>query len=227
MRFVTRFASRAHAGRELAPLVAEATRPPTVVLGVPHGGIVTAAPIADAISAPLCSAWVRKITSSREPDVVLGAVDLDGDTTLAVEIVRAEGLSSEQVAELSWHAHRRLLHEWERAPGLDATSLLPGATAVIVDDSLCTGLSLRAAMRWARRQGADRIVLAVPVVDSRIWPHLAHDADEAICLDRRGDEPIARSDVYEDYHLPSEAEVALLLQAGIPAGTSSTAPLSE
>jgi putative phosphoribosyl transferase len=227
MPFFTRFPSRADAGRRLAPQVAATTTPPTVVLGVPHGGIVTAAPIADALSAPLCAAWVRKITSPREPDVVLGAVDVDGDTTLAVEIVRAEGLSSEQVAELSWHAHQKLLNEWERAPGLDATSLLPGTTAVIVDDSLCTGMTLRAAMRWVRRQGAARVVLAVPVVDARIWPHLAADADAAVYLDRRGDEPIARSDVYDDFRMPTETEIGLLLATGAPAGTSSTAPLSE
>ncbi len=227
MPFFTRFPSRAHAGRELAPLVAEATTSPTVVLGVPHGGIVVAAPIAAALSAPLCAAWVRKITSPSEPDVVLGAVDVDGDTTIAVEIVRAEGLSSEQVAELCWHAHQKLLSEWERSPGLDATSLLAGATAVIVDDNLCTGLTLRAAMRWTRRQGAGRIVLAVPVVDARIWPQLAADADDAVYLDRRGDEPIARSDVYQDFHLPTDAEIHPLLAAGSPAGTSSTAPVSE
>src|SRR5687767_639395 len=100
MPLITRFPSRAHAGRDLARLVREATTPPTVVLGVPHGGIVIAAPIADALSAPLCAAWVRKITSPQEPDVVLGAVDVDGDTTISTEIVRAEGLTSEQVAEL-------------------------------------------------------------------------------------------------------------------------------
>lgn len=194
-----RFRDRAAAGRALAPRILELTDPPTVVLGVPHGGVAVAEPIARTLGAPLACVWVRKLAALREPDVVFGAVDLDGDVTLCLETIRAEGLDDEEVAEIAWHAHQRVLQEWEMAPGLDATSLLPGTTAVVVDDCITTGLTLRAAMRWARRQFVREVVLAVPVVDRRIWHKIAGDADRAICLEERDDGPVSRSEIYENY----------------------------
>lgn len=206
-----KFRDRETAGRALAPLVLQRTWFPSVVLGVPHGGVAVARPIAQHLKAPLSAAWVRKLAAPKEPDAVVGAVDIDGDVTLGVENARAEGLSSEEVCELAYHAHRRLLEDWRRGPGLDAAPLLPGADAIIVDDGLTTGLTLRAAMRWARRQHARRLILAVPVVDSLIWFHLAHDVAFALALETRTDGPVARSEVYEDFHRPSDEEVAQML----------------
>lgn len=207
-----RFRDRATAGEALAPRVLEVTSPPSVVLGVPSGGVAVARPIAHRLGAPLCAVWVRKLIAPREPEVVLGAVDLDGDVTLSAETVRAAGLGEDDVAEVAFHAHQRLLEDWERTPGLDATSVVVGAAAIIVDDALGTGLTLRAAARWARRQGARRVVLAVPVVDSRIWAHLAAEADRQVALEVRSG-VVVRSDVYEEYRRLAPADVARLLGA--------------
>lgn len=211
LRLARRFSDRAAAGKALVPQIRDLTRPPSLVLGVPHGGVLCAAPVARALAAPLAPVWVRKLAAPREPDVVIGAVDLDGDVTLAVEAVRAEGLGEDEVAELAYHAHQRLLHDWERAPAIDPAPLLPGATAIIIDDAAVTGMTLRAAMRWVRRQQAGTVVLAVPVVDRRIWQHLTPDADHAVCLVEREDGPLARSDVYDDYHRISDEEMARAL----------------
>jgi putative phosphoribosyl transferase len=213
MPILTRFPDRATAGKALAPRILDVTTSPSVVLGVLHNGVATAAPIAKALGVPLCAAWVKKLVSPKEPDIVIGAVDLDGDVTLGLEVARAEGLTDEDIAELAYHAHEALRLEWERTPGLDASALLPGATAIIVDDSLCTGLTLRAAMRWARRQSASRVVVAVPVVDDLIWPHLAQEADAVVSLATRDDGPISRSEVYERYQRVTDEEIAHLLAA--------------
>lgn len=208
-----RFHNRADAGRALAPRIAERTSGSRVVLGLPRGGLVTAAPIAEALDAPLTVAWVRRLVAPREPDVVLGAVDLDGDVTLNPAAVRAEGLSDTFVAELATRAYERLVAAWAQSTHtVDATAVLPGATAIVVDDGLTTGLSLIAALRWVRRQLAERVVVAVPVVDARIWAHVIEHADDAVVLDSRDDGPIARSEVFEDFHRVAPAEVEALLQ---------------
>jgi putative phosphoribosyl transferase len=209
----SRFPSRVEAGRALAPLLAAQTAPPTVVLGLPRGGIVVGAEVARHLGVPLCAAWVRRISSPREPDVVIGAVDLDGDLTLGVESARAEGVGDDVIAELAWNARRALLADYERTDGVDAAPLLAGATAVVVDDSLCTGLALRAAIRWARRQGARRVVVGVPVVDERIWAHVRRDSDAAVSLAAIDDGPIARSEVYDDHRRVPDEELDRLLQA--------------
>jgi putative phosphoribosyl transferase len=210
MAYVRRFADRAAAGRALAPIIEEVAARPRVVLGLPRSGIVTAAPIAEMLEAPLAVAWVRKLIAPREPDVVLGAVDLDGDVTLNPAAVSAEGLSEDFIAALATRAHARLREVWERSPGPDTATLLPGATAILVDDSLTTGLSMIAAARWARRQLARRVVAAVPIVDGRIWAHIADEVDIAVTVEEREDGPIARSEIYEDFRGVGTAEVDAL-----------------
>jgi predicted phosphoribosyltransferase len=209
----SRFRSRADAGRALAPLVRAATSPPSIVLGLPRGGIAVGVEIARHLGAPLCASWIRRIGSPREPGVVIGAVDLDGDLTLGVESARAEGLGDEALAEIAWHAHQGLLAEYARRDGLDAAALLPGATAIVVDDTLCTGLALRAAIRWARRQSARRVVACVPVVDERIWAHVRRDADDAIALAALDDGPLARSEIYDDFARIPDDELEKLISA--------------
>src|SRR5262249_23931670 len=112
MGLARRFSDRAAAGRALAPLVDEIAPPPRVVLGLPRGGLVTAAAVAEALEVPLGVAWVRRLIAPREPDVVLGAVDLDGYVTLNTTAVNAAGLSADFMAALATRVHRRLREEW-------------------------------------------------------------------------------------------------------------------
>jgi putative phosphoribosyl transferase len=212
MALVCRFQDRKSAGRALAERLEDlaTVTGPAIVLAVPPNGVAVAAPIARALGAALDVAWVRKVVRPREPDVVLGAVDLDGDVLLNPEAVKAEGLDNELVTELAYHTHRRLA-----ARAGDARdrlrAALRGRTVVIVDDGLTTGLTLISALRWARRHGAGRCVVAVPVVDRRIWQRVAEHADDAVTLEERPDGPIARSDVYDNFRRIHASTAARLL----------------
>jgi predicted phosphoribosyltransferase len=210
----TRFPDRASAGRALAHAVAEATSGSVVVLGLPTGGLAVAAPIAKALEAPLGVAWIAKLALPREPGVVLGAVDLDGDVCLNPEALRAEGVDGETLTELAYHAREKLRG---RVKGM--VPELAGKTVVVVDDGLTTGLTLSCALRWARGRGAARLVVAVPVVDARIWSRVAEDADQAVTLEVRPDGPIARSDVYELFQRVENHEMEELLTRGARGAT--------
>ncbi len=213
MGLVSRFPDRAAAGRALAVRLAEITDGKRVVLGLPRGGLMTAAPVAEQLRAPLTVAWVRRLVAPHEPEVAVGAVDLDGDVTLNPAATGAEGLSDTYIAELATRARESLREAWARTPGPDLATLLAGTTAIVIDDGLTTGLSLIAAVRWVRRQLPERVVIAVPVADKRIWTRVAQQADDALALEVRDDGPIARSEVYEDFHLVEDVEMVALLRA--------------
>jgi putative phosphoribosyl transferase len=203
-----RFTDRAAAGEALARAVARAVgRDRAVILGIPNGGVAVAAPIAAALGAPLGAAWVAKLALPREPDVRVGAVDIDGDVTLNTEAVAAEGLSGETITELAFHAHEALREKAGPLP------VIARRVAVVVDDGMTTGITLIAALRWARRRGAARVIACVPVVDARIWSHVVTNADQAVTLEVRPDGPIASSEVYEAYELVDRAAVDGLLAA--------------
>lgn len=219
MPMVRKFPDRKAAGRALADAVQPHVTGPAVVLGVPNGGVVVARPIAKVLGVPLDIAWVRKVVRPSEPDVVLGAVDLDGAFTVNPVAAQAADVGNELLTELAFHTHEKLV---SKAGDVKARikGLLLGRTVVVVDDGIMTGLTLIAALRWARRQGALRRIVAVPVVDERIWRRVEEHADVAVALEARDDGPIARSDVYEDYRSVPSDIIASIVRTRAPEGAA-------
>jgi predicted phosphoribosyltransferase len=58
---------------------------------------------------------------------------------------------------------------------------LSGKVAVIVDDGLATGATARAAVAVARKLGASRVVVAIPVGAADSVELLLAEADEVVC----------------------------------------------
>lgn len=59
---------------------------------------------------------------------------------------------------------------------------LTGKTVVVVDDGVATGSTAIAALRLVRAQGADHVVLAIPVGPPNSVRELETEADEVVCL---------------------------------------------
>jgi putative phosphoribosyl transferase len=94
---------------------------------------------------------------------------------------------------------------------------ITGRTAIVVDDGIATGATMRVALRAVRRRGPARLVLAVPVAPPDMLAELGKEADETICLDAP---PMlgAIGFYYRDFHQMSDAEVTdLLARAAAPA----------
>jgi len=209
----TRFRDRTAAGRELARAllaggVLEGERGPLVVVGLARGGVVVAAEVASALGAPLDALAVRKVGHPWHPEYAIGAVAPGG-----ISFLRAhDGLTEVQVeaavrkAEEQASALDARLHDAYPAPSLE------GATCILVDDGLATGATMVAAVRWARAQGAERVVVAVPVGAPETVRRLEEEADEVVCL-LVPVELWAVGAWYEDFRQVSDEEVLGLLAA--------------
>ncbi|MBS0384640.1 MAG: hypothetical protein JSS00_04745 [Proteobacteria bacterium] len=57
-----------------------------------------------------------------------------------------------------------------------------GATAIIVDDGIATGASMRAAVEAVRRRGPARVVVAVPVAPREAVAEFSELADAFVCI---------------------------------------------
>jgi predicted phosphoribosyltransferase len=164
------FRDRAAAGRVLAEAI-----PPledAVVVGVARGGVAVAAEVARALDAPLTAVDVERVNAR---GLRLGATTADGPPYLR----EGHGVADEEVDDVVARARRaaevldgRLDHE--RLP-------VAGRTALVVDDGAITGLTLAAALRWARVEGAVLVVAAVPVAHVDGLARLAEEADEVVC----------------------------------------------
>ncbi len=218
-----RFANRADAGRLLARrLLTERLSGPLVVVAVPRGGVPVAAEVARAFGAPLDLLLVRKIGAPWQPEMAVAAV-VDGGTP---EVVVDEGLSAatgadaayiDREAAIAWSEieRRRALYLRGRPP-----VPLAGTTAILVDDGIATGTTVRAALRALRHRGTAKTVLAVPVAPHDTLTSLRLLCDRIVCLIEP--QPFRAVGLhYGDFHAVGDDEViAVLDAAGRPGGGS-------
>jgi predicted phosphoribosyltransferase len=55
--------------------------------------------------------------------------------------------------------------------------------AIVIDDGIATGATIRAALQAVRPRGPKRLVLAVPVAPTSTLLELREEADEIVCLE--------------------------------------------
>jgi putative phosphoribosyl transferase len=206
------FRDRAEAGRRLANrLVGLRSRDP-VVLALPRGGVPVGHEIARALRAPLDLVLVRKIGAPGHPELGLGAV-VDGAHP---RVVLDEGLVArlEVPAAYLEEEIRRQLREIERRRGRYLGGRRPvgveDRTAIVVDDGVATGGTVRAALRGLSLARPARLILAVPVAPADTVEGLRARADEVVCL-VAPERFHAVGAHHDDFTQTSDAEVVALL----------------
>jgi putative phosphoribosyl transferase len=178
---VTLFADRAEAGERLAAVLARYAEPDVVILGIPRGGVIVGEAVARALGAPLDVVIPRKIGAPGNPELGIGAV-APGVRVLDARMIEALHVTPEYLEREIGIQNReieRRQHVYRSGrPPLDVR----GRTAVIVDDGIATGVTARAALRWARSNDAARVILAVPVAPVPSLARLRADADRVLAL---------------------------------------------
>jgi putative phosphoribosyl transferase len=203
------YADRADAGRKLGVrLRAEDIPADAVVLGIPRGGVVVAAEVARELGLPLDVVVPAKVGAPGNPEYAIGAVAPDGIVVPNPEA----GYSAEEVARFSGPAHDKIQRSIEKFLGDVEPMPLAGRTVVIVDDGLATGLTALAAVDYVRRQGAKRIILAVPVASRSAVSALREHADEVIAVDVP-ESFMAVGQFYRQFGQTEDDEVVDLLEA--------------
>jgi putative phosphoribosyl transferase len=179
-RFADRVQAGSHLGEELRRRAIGGEG--AVVLGIPRGGVVTAAEVARALQLPLDIALARKVGAPANPELAIGAVGPDGTAVVDEALARRVGASPEWVAravdaERSEVAARRRRFRGDRPP-LEVA----GREVLVVDDGVATGSTAAAVGRWLHAAGASRGVLAVPVAPPQTVAQLSMVYDEVIAL---------------------------------------------
>jgi putative phosphoribosyl transferase len=206
------FTNRAEAGRILGTkLLAYSGRNDVIVLGLPRGGMPVAYQVAGVLNAPLDVLVVRKLGTPWQRELAMGAVAPGDVQVLDLSIVKHLCVPSEAIQEVA-AAERKELERQERLYRGNRPPLsVAGKTVILVDDGIATGSCILAAIAAVRKQGAVRVVVAVPVAPANACSAIRMEADEIISVA----EPemfFAVSQWYEDFRQTSDDEVCTLLK---------------
>jgi predicted phosphoribosyltransferase len=140
--------------------------------------------IARSIQAPLDLLLVRKIGAPNQPELAVGAI-IDGGSPLIVRDRQLLALTGTTIRQFDRICTQELAEiERRRKHYLGGRPPLPvrGRTAIVVDDGLATGSTMRIALRVARMRDPAHLIMAVPVASQVALDSLAGEADRIICL---------------------------------------------
>jgi predicted phosphoribosyltransferase len=205
------FPNRAEAGRQLAEKLEKyAGRDDVIVLGLPRGGVPVAYEVAKRLRVPLDVFIVRKLGVPGFEELAAGAIASGGVRVLNEDVVRAipyaseaiEAVTARETAELQ--RREQIYREGRPAPELR------DKIAILVDDGLATGATMRAAVKALRQSGAAKVIVAVPVGPPDTCLELQQVADETICLSTP-EFFQAVGQYYEDFSQTSDEDVRELL----------------
>jgi putative phosphoribosyl transferase len=207
------FADRRSAGRELADRLSHyAGRDDVVVLGLTRGGVPVAYEVAHALRAPLDVLVVRKLGVPGHEELAMGAIASGGVRVLNDDVVAATGIQQTQIEAVA-ERERREMERRERSYRGDREPIaVSDRTAIVVDDGLATGATMRAAVTALRERGAKSIVVAVPTASSHARAEVGAAVDEIICA-RTPARFMAVGLWYDDFAPTTDDEVHQLLAA--------------
>ena len=210
------FRDRRHAGRCLAPLLADYRgRQDVVVLALPRGGVPVAYEVALALGAGLDVLLVRKLGVPGQEELAMGAIASGGAMVVNDRLVRELQIPPEVVEQVVTREQTELVRRADAYRAGRVQLDVSGRVVVVVDDGVATGASLRAALDALVPLQPKRVVVAVPVAPAGTMTMIDVLADEVVCAST----PSSFGSVggsYDDFTQVSDDEVRRLLAAARP-----------
>ncbi|AQH00904.1 phosphoribosyl transferase [Burkholderia sp. KK1] len=207
------FENRREAGRELARLLNEyANRDDVTVLALPRGGVPVAYEVARALGARLDVLVVRKLGVPVQPELAMGAIASGDAFFLDERIVDYAGVDKHDLERVI--ARERA--ELERREKLYRGDMPPldmkGRIAIVVDDGMATGATMKAAAMSLRHAHPSKIVAALPVAPLDSEARIEDIVDDFVCV-MRPERYFGVGQFYVDFDQTSDDEVRELLDA--------------
>jgi predicted phosphoribosyltransferase len=224
MSFETTFTDRSDAGRRLAKRLAQYRgKPDTIVIGLPRGGVVTAAVIAEELDLPLDVLVVRKLGTPGYEELAMGAIGAGGVRVLNPEVISSLRIHPHDVDRVVQRQRAELERRERLFRGNRPPIAFQGKTVIVVDDGLATGSTMAAAIQVIRSRQPARIVLAVPVAPIDTLQRFRLAVDELVCL--QTPEPfVAVGSWYADFEQVEDREVVAILDNARSLRTASASP---
>ncbi|WP_378957043.1 phosphoribosyltransferase [Pelosinus sp. sgz500959] len=181
------------------------------LLAVPRGGVVVAAPIAVTLDTVINLLVTRKIGHPANEEVAIGAVMPDGSAIFDQRTISNIGITDDKMEGMIKQGYSEIVRRQLHYIGSTAIPDMNGKEALIVDDGIATGYTIRAAIQWLKTLNPSKIIVAVPIAPPDVVANLSQEVDKFICL-VQPDPFSAVGAYYKDFSETKDQEVMQLLQ---------------
>lgn len=204
------YRDRLHAGEELYVSLTGYLLEDPVLLALPRGGVIVAKPIAEAIRKPIEILITRKIGHPQNPEVAIGAVMPDGSAVLDDYAVKRWNISADYIEDAIQSEIAEIKRRMVLYAGSSEPPVVFGRTAILIDDGIATGYTIKAAVQWLKKQMPERIVVAAPVAPPEVVAELLAMVDDVVCPLQP--EPFyGVGQFYEEFPQNTDEEILIIL----------------
>jgi putative phosphoribosyl transferase len=208
------FQDRNQAGKRLAAFIQghiQVIDP--LVCAIPSGGVPIGLELAMAYHASMFLGIVRKLKVPWNPEAGFGSVTWDGEVFLNRDLVRALGLSDEDIRQAVQDTKTNIAQRIEAFSEGRAVPPLDGRTVVITDDGLASGYTMKAAIESVSKKQPKTIIVAVPTGSTGAVAVISGIADIVVCLNLKDGFPFAVADAYRNWYDLDDREVMNYLES--------------
>ncbi|OGG65512.1 hypothetical protein A3I99_04640 [Candidatus Kaiserbacteria bacterium RIFCSPLOWO2_02_FULL_45_11b] len=203
------FFDRRAAGARLAQKLNQYRGENAVLFALPKGGVPVGFEVAKALGLPLDILIVQKICHPMSQDYGICAIAETGET-----VCYESGLCGLDGSWLNYEMYLKQVEAQRRRevykknePSLSAENKI----AIIVDDGIATGITMKAAIQALQEQWPDKIVVASPVAPHDIARELTALVDSVVVVNDDREYRGTTASYYMDYSEISDQEVVSLL----------------
>lgn len=176
------FRDRIDAARQLAEVVQPRHLKNPLVLGIPRGGAVTAAVLAEEIGAEMDVVLARKLRAPDAPEYAIGAISETGEVYFNHAVHQVPGLSDEYVHQECQFQLQEIERRKKMFRAVRPAAPIAGRSVIVTDDGIATGSTMIAALQATRVQNPLSLVVAIPVASPDRLREVRHWCDDVVCL---------------------------------------------
>jgi len=203
------FEDRKDAGKKLAAALAEYEGQDVLVLAIPRGGVEVGYEVARGLDADFYLVVSRKLPLPDNPEAGFGAIAEDGSTFIHEDAAR--WIPEQTVRRIIEEQKRELARRVLVLRGGKDLPRIEGRTAVLVDDGIAMGSTMRALIKLCRNNKVGKIVVATPVAGERVARQIVPLVDELIILEMPSYFR-AVAQVYRNWYDVSDQEVLQIMR---------------
>lgn len=204
------FKDRNEAGERLADRFSADSEKYDLVLAIPRGGLPLGAIIAKRLHLPLDVVLTKKIGAEYNKEYAIGALSLKGRI---LEPQASE--SAPEYIESETERIRKLLQERDnKYHQKKKRQEVRHKKIILVDDGIATGSTMLATVDLLHKEGAEQIILAIPVAPSSAVRKLktSPNIDKVVCL-HQPERFYAIGQFYRDFGQVSDEQAISILES--------------
>lgn len=206
------FKDRIEAGKKLAEklFALKDQKDKIIIYALPRGGVIVADQIAQELKVPLDLVISRKISHPYDPEYAIAAICEEEELEE----------NEEEISQIDKKWYQEEIKKQKEGTKKGRDLYLNGRKiispkdkiAILVDDGIATGLTMFAAIRYLKKFGPQKVIVAIPVIPKDVFQKLIEMNVEVISCQIEENYLGAVGFYYEDFPQIEDEEVIRIMK---------------